>query len=117
MRTFPAYLVSTPIGNLEDLSSRAVSVLGEVDFILAEDTRRTRILLKRHGITTPVRPYHDHNKERVTPGIVVRLKAGDSVALVADAGTPCISDPGYYLVRRLIEEEIPFTAVPGTQVP
>jgi 16S rRNA (cytidine1402-2'-O)-methyltransferase len=113
MRTFPVYLVSTPIGNLEDLSPRAARVLEEVDLILAEDTRRTRILLKRHGITTPVRPYHDHNKERVTPGIIDLLVAGDSIALVADAGTPCISDPGYYLVRKLIEKEIPFTAVPG----
>ena len=113
MRTFPVYLVSTPIGNLADLAPRAAEILGSVDLILAEDTRRTRILLKHYSIDTPVRPYHDHNKERATPGIIDRLKTGDSIALVADAGTPCISDPGYYLVRRLIEEGIQFTAVPG----
>ncbi len=113
MRIYPFYLVSTPIGNLGDLPPRAVDVLSSVDLVLAEDTRRTRVLLGANGISVPVRSYHDHNKERVTPGIVEMLRGGKRIALVADAGTPAVSDPGYYLVRRLIEEGIEFTAVPG----
>lgn len=113
MRTYQFYLVSTPIGNLDDLSRRAATVLGSVDFILAEDTRKARVLLNRFGINKPVRSYHDHNKERVTPSILTQLRDGKTAALVSDAGTPLVSDPGYYLVRRLIDEEIPFTAIPG----
>lgn len=113
MRSYRFYLVSTPIGNLEDLPARAVETLRSVDAILAEDTRTSRVLLDRYGIPTPLRSYHDHNKERVTPGIVAEIAAGKRFALVADAGTPLISDPGYYLVRRLIEEGIEVTAVPG----
>ena len=113
MRIFPLYLVSTPIGNLGDLPLRAVEVLSSVDLILAEDTRRARVLLGAKGISAPVRSYHDHNKERVTPAVVEMLREGKRVALIADAGTPAVSDPGYYLVRRLIEEGIEFTAVPG----
>ncbi len=113
MRTFPFYLVSTPIGNLGDLTQRAVEVLSSVDLVLAEDTRRTRVLLGAHGISAQVRSFHDHNKERVTPDVVGMLRSGKRIALVADAGTPAVSDPGYYLVRRLIEESIEFTAVPG----
>jgi 16S rRNA (cytidine1402-2'-O)-methyltransferase len=113
MRIFPLYLVSTPIGNLGDMPPRAVEVLSSVDLVLAEDTRRTRVLLGTNGISVPVRSYHDHNKERVTPGVVEMLRGGKRIALVADAGTPAVSDPGYYLVRRLIEEGIEFTAVPG----
>lgn len=117
MRVYQFYLVSTPIGNLDDLSKRAVDVLGFVDLILAEDTRKTRVLLKRFEICTPVRSYHDHNKERVTPGIITMLREGKHVALVADAGTPLVSDPGYYLVRRLVEEGIEMTSVPGACAP
>jgi 16S rRNA (cytidine1402-2'-O)-methyltransferase len=113
MRDFPFYLVSTPIGNLSDISKRAVEILGSVDFILAEDTRKSGTLLKRHGISTRAVPYHDHNKEKATPGIIARLKAGERGALVTDAGTPGISDPGYYLVRAMIEDAIEFTALPG----
>jgi len=113
MRIFPLYLVSTPIGNLGDLSPRAAEVLSSVDLVLAEDTRRARILLGANGISVPVRSYHDHNKERVTPAVVEMLHDGKRVALIADAGTPAVSDPGYYLVRRLVEEGIEFTAVPG----
>jgi 16S rRNA (cytidine1402-2'-O)-methyltransferase len=113
MRIFPLYLVSTPIGNLGDLSPRAAEVLSSVDLVLAEDTRRARILLGANGISVPVRSYHDHNKERVTPAVVEMLRDGKRVALIADAGTPAVSDPGYYLVRRLVEEGIEFTAVPG----
>ncbi len=113
MRPFQFYFVSTPIGNLEDISGRAVSILGSVDFLLAEDTRKTRILLARYGIDVPLRPYHDFNKERVIGSIIDSLKEGKTGALVSDAGTPCISDPGFYLARRLIEEEITFTSLPG----
>jgi 16S rRNA (cytidine1402-2'-O)-methyltransferase len=113
MKTFQFYLVSTPIGNVDDLSQRARDVLARVDFVLAEDTRTAKYLLGRFGITTIVRSFHDHNKERVTPAVIRELQSGKTAALVADAGTPCISDPGYYLVRRLIEAGIAFTSLPG----
>jgi 16S rRNA (cytidine1402-2'-O)-methyltransferase len=113
MRLFPFYFVSTPIGNLGDLSPRAVDVLASVDLILAEDTRRVRIILSTKGIAVPLRSYHDHNKEKVTPGILGMLRRGKRMALVADAGTPGISDPGFYLARRLVEEGIEFTVIPG----
>ncbi len=113
MRSFGFYLVSTPIGNLGDLSPRAVEAIKSADILLAEDTRKARILLNRHGVEIPVRPYHDHNKERITPSIVERIAAGERMALVTDAGTPGISDPGYYLVRKLIEKGIEFTVIPG----
>ena len=113
MRIFPLYLVSTPIGNLGDLSPRAAEVFSSVDLILAEDTRRARVLLGSKGISVPVRSFHDHNKERVTPAVIEMLRGGKRVALIADAGTPAVSDPGYYLVRRLVDEGIEFTAVPG----
>ncbi len=113
MREFPFYLVSTPIGNLDDLSPRAVEVLEAVDLVLAEDTRRTKIIMSKHGIRTRIRSFHDHNKERVAPEILRQLEGGTRVALVSDAGTPAISDPGYYLVRMLVERGIEFTAVPG----
>jgi len=106
-------LVSTPIGNLGDITYRAVETLGEADLILAEDTRHSRRLLTHYGISTPVSSYHDHNKERVTPGIVERLAGGAKVALVTDAGTPGVSDPGFYLVRAAIEAGIQVTVAPG----
>ena len=107
-------LVSTPIGNLGDVTLRALEVLRDADAILAEDTRRSRKLLSHHGI--PARrmiSYHDHNKERVTPGIVDRLRAGEKLALVTDAGTPGVSDPGFYLVRDALAAGVPVTAAPG----
>jgi len=113
MREFSFYLVSTPIGNLSDLSRRAEEILGSVDFILAEDTRKSGTLLKHYGIHTRVIPYHDHNKEKITPGILDRVEAGETGALITDAGTPGISDPGYYLVRAMIERDMEFTALPG----
>lgn len=113
METVQFYLVSTPIGNLGDCSARAVEVLGAVDVVFAEDTRKARTLFKRYGIDTQLRSFHDHNKERVTPAIVAMLKGGARAALISSAGTPLVSDPGYYIVRRLIGEGIPFTAVPG----
>ena len=107
------YVVATPIGNLEDITYRAVRVLGGAAIIFAEDTRRTGLLLKRYEIDVPMRPYHDHNKEKVTPGILARLEGDESVALVSDAGTPGISDPGFYLVVRAIERGVPVVPVPG----
>ncbi|GIX45798.1 MAG: ribosomal RNA small subunit methyltransferase I [Candidatus Tectimicrobiota bacterium] len=107
------YVVATPIGNLEDITLRALRVLRSVDLIAAEDTRHTRKLLAHHGISRPLVSYHDHNKERQAPRLLAQLQAGRSVALVTDAGTPGISDPGYYLVRLLIAHGIPLVPVPG----
>jgi 16S rRNA (cytidine1402-2'-O)-methyltransferase len=113
MREYQFYLVSTPIGNLADLSERAAETLRSVDVILAEDTRKARVLLGRYGITTKLRSYHDYNEARTAPGIVGELKGGARMALIADAGTPLVSDPGYYLVRTLIAEGVSMTAIPG----
>lgn len=107
------YIVPTPIGNLQDITLRALDILQSVDLIACEDTRVTGILLDTHGITTPVTPYHDHNAPRVRPQLLRRLAGGASVALVSDAGTPMISDPGYRLVRDAIAAEIAVTALPG----
>lgn len=107
------YVVATPIGNLGDISARAVQVLNCVSVILAEDTRHFRKLATRHGITTKVHSYHDHNEEERTHHIVPRLQAGASIALVSDAGTPGISDPGYRLIRACHEHGIPVRAIPG----
>src|SRR5262245_37994097 len=93
------YVVATPIGNLEDVTLRALRVLGEVDLIAAEDTRRTRVLLTRHGIARPLTSYYDAVERARAPAIVARLVAGASVALVSDAGMPRVADPGYHLVR------------------
>jgi 16S rRNA (cytidine1402-2'-O)-methyltransferase len=107
------YVVSTPIGNMGDFSFRAVEVLKSVDLILAEDTRHTRNLLDRYGITTTATPYHEHNEARSTPPFVARLERGESLAIVSDAGTPLISDPGARLVRAAIEAGINVVAIPG----
>ncbi len=107
------YLVTTPIGNLSDITYRAVKTLSEVTFIAAEDTRNTRKLLNCYGITNSLESYHEHNKASRGAAIVERLKSGDSCALVTDAGTPAISDPGEDLVRLCVENNIPVTAVPG----
>ncbi len=107
------YLVATPIGNLADLSARALKILTEVDFIAAEDTRNTAKLLVAYEITTPMVSYHEHNRCARGEEIVDRLRIGQSCALVSDAGTPAISDPGEDLVRACIDAEIPVTAVPG----
>ncbi|UCG50568.1 MAG: 16S rRNA (cytidine(1402)-2'-O)-methyltransferase [Candidatus Latescibacterota bacterium] len=106
-------LVSTPIGNLGDMTFRGVETLKTVSAILAEDTRRTKKLLSHFGFHNELIPYHDHNKERVTPRIIGRLRGGETLALVTDAGTPGISDPGYYLIRAAIAEGVPVTVVPG----
>ena len=107
------YVVSTPIGNMGDFSFRAVEVLRSVSVILAEDTRHTRHLLDRFEIATPTTAYHEHNEARATPGLVSRLKAGESMALVSDAGTPLVSDPGSRLVAAAITAEIPVVPIPG----
>lgn len=107
------YLVSTPIGNLEDVTLRAVRILGSVDVIAAEDTRKTRRLLEAHCIKARMVSLHDHNKERKAPGLIRRLLRGDSVAVVSEAGTPGISDPGFYLVKLALSEGIPVIPVPG----
>jgi 16S rRNA (cytidine1402-2'-O)-methyltransferase len=107
------YIVSTPIGNLEDITLRAIRVLKEVDLIAAEDTRHTRHLLDRYEILTPLTSYHDHNKEEKAPVLVARLLEGSNVALVSDAGTPGISDPGYFLINLAVDQKVPVIPIPG----
>jgi len=107
------YVVATPIGNLGDISARAVQILATVDAILAEDTRVSARLLGQHGIGTPVHSLHEHNERGRVPALVARLTGGQSLALISDAGTPLISDPGYLLVRAAHEADLPVRAVPG----
>lgn len=107
------HFVATPIGNLGDVGLRALAVLAGADVLYAEDTRHTRRLLDRYGLRLPVQSYHDHNKLQVVPRIVERLQAGDRVAVVSDAGMPCVSDPGFTLVRALQEAGLAWTVVPG----
>lgn len=107
------YIVATPIGNLEDFTYRAVRVLGEVSVIACEDTRHTRVLLDHYGISRPMISYHEHNEAERTAELVGRLQVGDSVALVSDAGTPLVSDPGYRLVAAATEAGIPVVPIPG----
>ncbi|MEN8006050.1 MAG: 16S rRNA (cytidine(1402)-2'-O)-methyltransferase [Candidatus Krumholzibacteriota bacterium] len=107
------HLVATPIGNMGDIGLRALAVLAAADIVFAEDTRHTRRLLDRFGIKVPLASYHDHNKVKVVPVIVARLKEGEKVAVVSDAGMPCISDPGFTLTRTLLQEDLPWTVIPG----
>jgi 16S rRNA (cytidine1402-2'-O)-methyltransferase len=107
------YVVATPIGNLEDVTLRALRVLREVDVVAAEDTRRTRVLLRAHGIEATVVSYYDAIERRRAPELVARMQAGARVALVSDAGTPGIADPGYHLVRGAVAAGIPVVPVPG----
>lgn len=107
------YVVGTPIGNLKDLSPRARDVLGRVDAIAAEDTRRTRGLLSNMGLERPLIAHHEHNEEQRSAELVERLTAGESIALVSDAGMPLISDPGWRLVRRALDAGIAVQSVPG----
>jgi 16S rRNA (cytidine1402-2'-O)-methyltransferase len=111
------FLVSTPIGNLEDITLRALRILRDADVIAAEDTRRTRGLLSHHGIDTPMLSFHEHNTRTRLPRLVARLQAGEKVALVTDAGTPSVSDPGLDLVRACIQEGIPLDPIPGPSAP
>jgi 16S rRNA (cytidine1402-2'-O)-methyltransferase len=113
LSTGTLFVVSTPIGNLGDMTFRAVETLKRVAAVLAEDTRHTRKLLAHFGIQNQLVAYHDHNKERVTPSIIERLRGGKDLALVSDAGTPGISDPGYYLLRAAIAGGITVSVVPG----
>ena len=101
------YLCATPIGNLEDVTLRVLRTLKEVDVIAAEDTRQTRKLLNHYDIKTPLISYHEHNKFEKTPVLVGRIQAGENIALVTDAGTPAISDPGEELVRACYEALLP----------
>src|SRR6266850_7867992 len=107
------YLVATPIGNLGDVTLRALETLAAVDLIACEDTRITARLLERYGIRTPLTPYHDHNAAAARPKLVRRMADGAAVALVSDAGTPLVSDPGYKLVRAAQDMDLGVTALPG----
>ena len=107
------YVVATPIGNLADLGDRARTVLGEVDVVVAEDTRHTGRLLGHHGISARLEPLHEHNERRRTPAILARLLAGTSFALVSDAGTPLVSDPGHVLVRDVAAAGVTVVPIPG----
>jgi 16S rRNA (cytidine1402-2'-O)-methyltransferase len=111
------YLVATPIGNLEDITVRALRILGEVQLIAAEDTRRTAKLLRHYGIATSTTSLHDHNERERTPALVERLGSGDSIALLSDAGTPIISDPGLLLVREALSAGISVVSLPGPSAP
>ena len=107
------YLVPTPIGNLEDMTMRALKILKTVDVILAEDTRTSKKLMQHFGITTPLQSYHMHNEHRTLNSLVEKLKTGQSMALISDAGTPGISDPGFLLTRAAIENGIEVECLPG----
>src|ERR1700719_1875584 len=107
------YVVATPIGNLGDITLRAIEILKEVDLIAAEDTRHSGILLKHYQIHKPLISYHEHNEAMRTAQFVERLAGGENIALITDAGTPAISDPGARLIRECIIRDLPFTVIPG----
>ncbi|MCD8077021.1 MAG: 16S rRNA (cytidine(1402)-2'-O)-methyltransferase [Lachnospiraceae bacterium] len=107
------YLCATPIGNLEDITLRVLHTLREVDLIAAEDTRHSRILLEHYEITTPLTSYHEHNKYEKAEILVAKMQSGAQIALITDAGTPAISDPGEELVRQALQAGIPVTSLPG----
>lgn len=107
------YLVPTPIGNLDDITLRAIKVLKEVDLILAEDTRTSGVLLKHHDISNKLQSYHIHNEHKILSLLLERIKEGEKVALITDAGTPGISDPGYLLIRECVKNDIAVECLPG----
>lgn len=107
------YIVSTPIGNLEDITLRALKVLKEVDLIAAEDTRRTKGLLNHYGISKPLTSYFSHNEKEKGEYLLNKLKEGENIALVSDAGTPGISDPAYYLIKLALNNDIKVNPIPG----
>ena len=113
MKSGTLYLVATPIGNLKDITLRALEVLGAVDLIAAEDTRNTRKLLSHFNIRTPLISYHDHVEHRKAGHLIEVLKKGENIALVSDSGTPLICDPGFNLVRKVLEEGIELISIPG----
>ncbi|RKY42168.1 MAG: 16S rRNA (cytidine(1402)-2'-O)-methyltransferase [Candidatus Makaraimicrobium thalassicum] len=106
-------MVSTPIGNLEDMTLRAIRILKEVDLIAAEDTRRSKVLLRAHGISGALTSFHSYNLKRKTPRLIETLLGGRNIALISDSGTPGISDPGSALIGECIKNDIPIAAVPG----
>jgi len=107
------YIIATPIGNRADMGERAISVLKQVDLIAAEDTRHSKILLQHYNISTAMQAYHEHNEEQATPKLIQRILAGENIALISDAGTPLLSDPGYRLVKAAHESSIKVSPVPG----
>jgi len=107
------YVVATPIGNLEDISYRAVRVLSEVDLIAAEDTRHSRVLLAHYNITTSMQAFHEHNEAQLVDSMLGRIADGEAIALISDAGTPLVSDPGFHLVRAARDAGLPVYSVPG----
>src|SRR6266852_8830560 len=107
------FVVATPIGNLGDITLRALEILKDVDLVAAEDTRHSGILLKRYQINKPFVSYHEHNEAMRTAQLIERLAAGEKIALITDAGTPGLSDPGARLIRECIKRELPFTIIPG----
>ncbi|WP_413814256.1 16S rRNA (cytidine(1402)-2'-O)-methyltransferase [Bosea sp. Root483D1] len=107
------HIVATPIGNLKDISFRALSTLAAADVVLAEDTRTSKTLLAHYGIATPLLPYHEHNAAQMRPKILDKLRQGGKLALISDAGTPLVSDPGYKLVAEVVAEGLPVTGIPG----
>jgi 16S rRNA (cytidine1402-2'-O)-methyltransferase len=107
------YIIATPIGNRADMGERAISVLKQVDLIAAEDTRHSKILLQHFNISSPMQSYHEHNEEQATPKLIQRLLAGDNIALISDAGTPLLSDPGYRLVKAAHASAIKVSPIPG----
>ncbi|MBT8180950.1 MAG: 16S rRNA (cytidine(1402)-2'-O)-methyltransferase [Eudoraea sp.] len=107
------FIVPTPIGNLEDITFRAIKVLKEVNLILAEDTRTSKKLLQHYNINTPMQSHHMHNEHKTIDGILHKLKSGDQIALISDAGTPAISDPGFLLSRACVEQGIEIECLPG----
>src|SRR3984893_7738827 len=111
------FVVATPIGNLEDVTTRALRILSQVSLIAAEDTRRTRHLLSRYAIGTPMTSFHEHNEARKVSAVIERLQRGEDVALVSDAGTPTISDPGQRLIRAAIDADIRVEPIPGPSAP
>ena len=113
MLTGKLFIVPTPIGNLEDITFRAIKVLKEVTLILAEDTRTSKKLLQHYDIITPMQSHHMHNEHKTVDGILQRLKSGEQIALISDAGTPAISDPGFLLCRASIEHGIEIECLPG----
>ena len=109
--------MATPIGNMEDITLRALSVLRQVDEVAAEDTRHSGRLLKHHGISTKLTAFHDHNEARRVPALLDKLSGGFSLALLSDAGTPLVSDPGFKLVTAAVDAGIPVVPIPGASAP
>jgi len=107
------YLIPSPIGNLGDITYRAVDILNKVDVVLCEDTRTSSVLMRHYNIQKPLTPYHQHNEHKVLPHLIEQLAAGKTFALITDAGTPGISDPGFLLVRECVRHNIPVECLPG----